>query len=115
MQLESVTFAANFGFGRKFVKVASIFWPCVLVALKQISTNCLHTVRFECQLEDLVDCDLSEVDMLLARPTFSRLKIVTFALADSDLPIDLDETIQMALPRTTSRGILQRQSLLHVD
>lgn len=115
MRLESITFAANFGFGRKFVKAASIFWPCVLVCLQQICTDHIRSVHFECQLEDVVEFALAQVDELLSQPAFSHLKDITFAFADTGLLEDLDQNICQALPRTASRGILRRVSLHTCD
>ena len=107
-KLRSLTLFANFGLGRKFVKAANIFWPCVLIVLDHVMSSRLQSIQFECQTEDLESSVLSQLDAVLGRPAFRALESVKFVVADSE---DTDttalcQTLQVTLPRVASRGIL---------
>lgn len=108
-QLESVTFLANYGLGRKFVKAATVFWPCVLAILKQIATDCLGAIRIECQVEDLDDPATICLDELLTHAAFRPLQTITFVFFDSvgHTPEQLSGIATAALPRIASRRILR--------
>ena len=104
-RLRSLTLAANFGLGRKFVKAANIFWPCVLIVLSHVASACLQTIRFECQTEDLESAALLQLDAMLCRPAFTQLVSVRFALGDrpaADMQHTFD-TLRGLLSYTSSR------------
>ncbi len=108
-RLQSLTLSGNFALGRKFVKAANIFWPCVLIVLTHTASRRLHTVRFECQIEDLEAPALFEVDALLSDRAFASLSDVIFVLVDLK-DKDSEETmgmLQTYLPLTASRGALR--------
>ena len=108
-RLQSLTLLANYGFGRKFVKAASVFWQCVMAILTEIATDHLHTIRFECQPEDLEDPAASEADGLLTRPTFRSLSSVVFVFASVEeyTHEQLKDMVDAALPQTAARGTLR--------
>lgn len=104
-KLRSLTLAANFGLGRKFVKAANIFWPCVLIVLSHVASTCLRTIRFECQTEDLECAALLQLDAMLCRPAFSQLTSVRFALGDRPTANTqyTSDTLRKLLPYTSSQ------------
>ena len=107
-RLQSLTLLANYGFGRKFVKAASVFWQCVMAILTEIATDHLHTIRFECQPEDLEDPAASEADGLLARSAFRSLSSVVFVFTSVEdyTREQLSDMVDAALPKTAARGTL---------
>lgn len=103
-KLRSLTLAANFGLGRKFVKAANIFWPCVLIVLSHVASTCLQTIQFECQTEDLESAALLQLDAMLCRPSFAQLTSVRFALGDRPAANTqhTSDTLRKLLPHTSS-------------
>lgn len=108
-RLQSLTLLANYGFGRKFVKAATVFWQCVMAILTEIATDHLHTIRIECQPEDLEGPTALEADRLLTRPTFRSLSSVVFVFAGVKeyTHEQLDDIVDAALPQTAARGTLK--------
>ncbi|GJE88524.1 hypothetical protein PsYK624_046070 [Phanerochaete sordida] len=94
-RVESLTFLANYELGRKFIKAASMFWPCVKAVLTEIHTEHIRTIRFECHPEDLEDAIAWEVDEMLGRSVFKALENVTFAFAAVN-GYGLEELVKMA-------------------
>ena len=106
--MRSLTLFANFGLGRKFVKAANIFWPCVLIVLDHVASNRLQVLQFRCQMEDLESLALIQLDQVLSRPVFSTLSAVEFALGDFpevNHPKAYN-SLRVYLPQTAARGLL---------
>ncbi|KAJ3554863.1 hypothetical protein NM688_g2892 [Phlebia brevispora] len=103
-RLRSLTLAANFGLGRKFVKAANFFWPCVMIVLEHVASTSLQTIRFECYAEDLESTALLQLDATLRRPAFTHVSAVQFVLCDYSRTdtLQIEGTLQALLPYTSS-------------
>lgn len=106
--LESLTLLASYELGRKFVKAASVFWPCVKAVLTEIHTEHVHTIRFECHPEDLEDTVALDVDQLLSRPAFTSLSAVVFSFprVEGYSYGELVEMSKNAFAKTSALGCL---------
>lgn len=80
-----------------------------MAILTEIATDHLHTLRFECQPEDLEDPAAQETDRHLARPAFRSLSTVVFVFSSVERnPFGiLDDMVEAALPKSAGRGILR--------
>ena len=80
-----------------------------MAILTEIATDHLHTLRFECQPEDLEDPTALETDSLLTRPAFQSLSSVVFVFSGIEgYSFELlDNMVRAALPRSAARDTLR--------